>query len=731
MWNRRGISYHDGPGIWGVVLPIAAIALGAVLFAWFPLFILTAVLALAGFLLRERIHRIAYWVAIVAVMGSVGWHWSEFREHEYNPSEWASVFIRANMADFLLPGFLTPENLEWNHDDGRTTEVNLQRILADKGVKGYFKAYLWTLAEGGARGMTLLFVLACIGAATAKGVRRWLLPSDIVATPGPSVRPDGWRMPALLGRAALKLCLIVLAMVVGLACWVMPRGGLIEPWMFADAWIYWRAWLLAPFVPDTVTLAVPGAGDGRVAFLSAIRGWEPYGKVSAVVIGAIWDWVLVVVPPMAALATLLFGYPLWRRERRLAWGASFEGLGVDNPWERHWPAGWWPWGRSQYRIAGKPWPKGAELRHTLVTGGALKDEVIRDLLAQIRKRGDKAIILDGPGDYAERFYVDGRDTILDPADERGTGLDIFGQAATEQEFGELAKTLIPELEKARDPEWTAKARELFTAVATAMSKQGDRDPAALVRHLTESDAGELTALIEGAGVQTPSCLADYASISTAKALLRPHLEGIPLETGHSGGDSGGARTPFSFRKWLDEPGSGGFVFVPGGEGGNRADAMAGMLRSAMETLCSFEKDASRRIWLVAPHGRHHLSAWLADNIDEISRSGGCVLEGRVDERIADDDPARHYATRLLLPPGNSGWESWKFARLLELSVRDEFQMTDYEALPPFDGFLTMPESTIPVPVRVSASHRESGGLLIDDLAPAATGTSKRDTEGTR
>ena len=718
VWNRRGVSYHDDRGIWGVVLLLAAIALAAVLCLWFPLSVFAVVLALFGLCFRKRKHQIAHWAVILVVMGSVAWHWSEFREHEHNYSEWSLLYIRSHVLDFVLPSILTPETLDWKQYDGVTKEAYLQKVLGHPEAKSAVEKYLSTLVEGFARGIAFLSALTLLAYATIRGVQRWLPPRWGGGSPDLSMSHRDWRIPSLLFRTTVNLCLIVLVMLVGLAIWVLPQGVHIDLWTLETAWKYWLAWLLAAFVPDTATLAMPGTRDGEIvkATLDAIRDWEPYGGVSARAFAAIWDWLMIVVPPLALLVTVLFGYPVWRRERRLAWGASFAGLRVANPWELKAVTGRLPWDQSPYSIAGTRWPRGGELRHTLVTGGALKDEAIGDVLAQIRKRGDKAVVLDGTGEFANRFFAKGQDTILDPADNRSTGLDIFGESTTQQEFGELAKTLIPELEKAKDPEWTAKARELFTAVAVAMANRGERDPATLVRYLTESDAGKLTALMEGAGVPPPSSLADYASISTAKALLRPHLQRIPLASGTPGEESGDHKPPFSFRRWLDEPGrSGGFVFVSGGaensgEGGAASKVNAEMLQMAMETLCSMDKDASRMVWLVAPHGARHLSEWIVMNRDEIGRSGGCILEGRETVKRSDEEGIRMFATRLHLPPGNGGWESWKYAQLLNWSDRDDFQMAEYERLPPFDGFLFMPEFTMHVPVRISASRGQRGGF---------------------
>ena len=61
-------------------------------------------------------------------------------------------------------------------------------------------------------------------------------------------------------------------------------------------------------------------------------------------------------------------------------------------------------GAGPYKIAGVPWPSGAETRqtrHTIVSGttGAGKTVLIADLVEQIRARGERCVLYDKMGSY--------------------------------------------------------------------------------------------------------------------------------------------------------------------------------------------------------------------------------------------------------------------------------------------------------------------------------------------
>ena len=106
-----------------------------------------------------------------------------------------------------------------------------------------------------------------------------------------------------------------------------------------------------------------------------------------------------------------------------------------------------------YRIAGVPYPERAETQHTIVSGttGSGKTVLISDLVAQIRKRGERCVVYDKMGSYTRAFFAPGRDVLLNPLDGRAPRWSPFFEARTPRDFDTMAAALIPQQKDTVDP----------------------------------------------------------------------------------------------------------------------------------------------------------------------------------------------------------------------------------------------------------------------------------------
>ena len=85
-----------------------------------------------------------------------------------------------------------------------------------------------------------------------------------------------------------------------------------------------------------------------------------------------------------------------------------------------------------YTIAGVPYPWRAEQSHTMIVGttGTGKSTAMKDLLRQIKSRGDRAVVFDLTGTYVEGFYDRRTDVLLNPFDSRCPAWSPFADAHT-------------------------------------------------------------------------------------------------------------------------------------------------------------------------------------------------------------------------------------------------------------------------------------------------------------
>jgi len=178
-------------------------------------------------------------------------------------------------------------------------------------------------------------------------------------------------------------------------------------------------------------------------------------------------WLIFLRPVLYLLALVLFLYALWitfghrlrasrkqeeRHGRRtkgpelasaLRWrGAKTDGirfrLRFENALLR-----WLPFGPS-YRI-----PKRLEASHILMMGdtGSGKSNAIRQLLRQVRERGESAIVYDPAMDFVSEFYSPARgDLVLNPLDQRCAYWGLGDEIDRDETAATIAAAFLPEKE---------------------------------------------------------------------------------------------------------------------------------------------------------------------------------------------------------------------------------------------------------------------------------------------
>jgi type IV secretory pathway TraG/TraD family ATPase VirD4 len=165
-------------------------------------------------------------------------------------------------------------------------------------------------------------------------------------------------------------------------------------------------------------------------------------------------------------------------------------------------------------FAGVPVPHADESKHFKVIGttGTGKTTVIRTLLADARRRGDRAVIADPDGGY-RRVLGDPRlgDITLNPLDPESASWDLFAEMDCAADAELLARALIPE-QGGEDRAWRAYARVLLASLLRQMIHADDRDVRTLHRLVAYASAEELRELLDG------TAAAAYVSNDNARFL---------------------------------------------------------------------------------------------------------------------------------------------------------------------------------------------------------------------
>jgi hypothetical protein len=159
--------------------------------------------------------------------------------------------------------------------------------------------------------------------------------------------------------------------------------------------------------------------------------------------------------------------------------------------------------RAVIRLAGRAVSAEDETKHFKMIGttGTGKSTAIQEILESALARGDRAIIADPDGAYAQRFFDPARgDRILNPFDQHSVKWDLFGEIDNAYDVDQLARSFIPDHAGA-DRSWRGYARTFFTAVTRQARDAGIRSVGELYRLLVVADADELRTLVGGTPAQ--------------------------------------------------------------------------------------------------------------------------------------------------------------------------------------------------------------------------------------
>lgn len=142
--------------------------------------------------------------------------------------------------------------------------------------------------------------------------------------------------------------------------------------------------------------------------------------------------------------------------------------------------------KDSYSIAGITYPARGETEHLMLAGttGTGKTVVIKDLLRQIKERGDKAIVYDYTGAFIEGYYDPEKDIIINPFDKRSKSWCLLNEVDDEAEFETIAEALIGGSDAISDPFWPNGARLIFSELCKLQYRKGNLKTQDLYKHFS-------------------------------------------------------------------------------------------------------------------------------------------------------------------------------------------------------------------------------------------------------
>lgn len=243
---------------------------------------------------------------------------------------------------------------------------------------------------------------------------------------------------------------------------------------------------------------------------------------------------------------------------------------------------------GQLQIGGVPIPPEDEQQHFLLAGapGTGKSVTLRQMLAVIRERGEKAIVYDPVGDMVSQFYRPGIDTILNPLDARDGGWNIWNDVER-HEYPSFSKSIVPDPTGQADPFWPAAAQAVLQSL---LITQRDLDD--LLWLGLAAPVADLEDVIRRAG--KIGLVGDPAkTLPNVRATLAAHLDKLAVLHNVP------ANEAFSLKQWTenDEDKSWAFLLSKKNQLETVKPLISVWLDTVVRTALSMTPNSARRIWL--------------------------------------------------------------------------------------------------------------------------------------
>lgn len=275
---------------------------------------------------------------------------------------------------------------------------------------------------------------------------------------------------------------------------------------------------------------------------------------------------------------------------------------------------------SKIKIGKLPLVKGTETQHILVTGGtgSGKTNCFHQILPQIRREKQQAIIIDTNGTFINRYYDASRDIILNPFDERGSPWHPWVECVDQFDYDSLAESFIPQTSLDSENYWRTAARSLVSSV---LQKTKDlKRTSELTQWLLFEPLDRLAEFVQETraaahiDVNSEKTAASIRSVASSFLGFLEYLRDT--------------ESPFSIRKWIQESEQGSWLFL-GCKPSQRSTLnplLSCWFSIAVRSLLQMEPNHERRVWFVIDElPTLHKLKELESFVTESRKYGGCGL----------------------------------------------------------------------------------------------------------
>jgi len=286
---------------------------------------------------------------------------------------------------------------------------------------------------------------------------------------------------------------------------------------------------------------------------------------------------------------------------------------------------------KKYSIASIPFPNDGEFLHTIILGstGTGKTNAILDLLDQIRKNGDRAIIYDKMGSYTANYYQPQKDVILNPLDQRSKAWSFYNEIRRESDYDYIASALIPEKKDSSGPFWTDSARRVFSVFAQKLKNQLKENPLNknFLQLLLKSNFKILADFLSSTSATSLINVESEKTSLSILAILSAYLSSLKYLKDDNSHEN------FSIRNWIELENNDSFLFISSRS--DQHDSLQPLISTwidiAVKALLSLDqnnyaKADKRRVWIILDEiGSLQQMPSLLDGLAQSRQFGGAFI----------------------------------------------------------------------------------------------------------
>lgn len=280
-------------------------------------------------------------------------------------------------------------------------------------------------------------------------------------------------------------------------------------------------------------------------------------------------------------------------------------------------------------IAGMPYLKDAEAQHTLILGstGTGKTVTISDLVAQIRKRGERAIIYDKKGDYVSRFYDLDKDFILNPFDKRSACWNLLPEIRHVGQIKTIVQSFIPDGPSSESRIWNEAARIALSGMLEKLMHADARlSNAEIANKILKANLKDVAALLKGTHARSTFDMSSPKIAASVMFVLSSHLNSLRLSKKQT-------EKSFSIRNWMESEMEDSFLFITSQASLNSelVPLQTAWYEIIINSVLSKEpSNASKmkKTWIIIDElGSMNKIPSLADGLSVARSFGGCFVLG--------------------------------------------------------------------------------------------------------